>query len=83
MPLYRYICVKCEIDINKRFSVERSKELVNCDQCGTVLSRNPAPPSSRVTEFIDNGIVTKRVELVKDIGEIMKKRSKEHQRKDK
>lgn len=37
----------------------------SCD-CGLEMVRDPRPPSSRVTEVLDNGLMNKRLERLAD-----------------
>ena len=76
MPLYNFECINCKKEYKKILKLANSKDIQLCKECGNALVRRPTPPTSRVTEFIDNGAMNKRLELIQDASIIMKERSK-------
>ena len=46
--------------------------------CGGVMERALKAPTTKVVEVIDNGIMGRRVEQLKDVKEILEERSKDH-----
>ena len=58
-------------------SPAEAKESYVCEhpECGASLVRTPKAPSTQTIETLDNGIMTKRVEQLKDIEQLMEERS--------
>lgn len=65
MPLYYFQCSKCLKEQRRILTLEESKKEQACD-CGYSLRRTPKPPSSRVTETLDNGVMTRKLERLAD-----------------
>jgi len=70
MAVYHYVCPKCEL------FVKTFKKGLKCNKCGTEMVRNSTGSRYDVKEVLDNGIMARRVERLKDIEEIMKDRSR-------
>lgn len=68
MPMYYYRCPKpgCDTVVRKILLVEEAKRGWPCPDCETIMVRAPQPPSTRVTETLDNGLMTKRLERLAD-----------------
>jgi putative FmdB family regulatory protein len=64
MPVYNYRCLEC--DKAERRIHEPSADLQVCKTCGSVLVREMKPPTARVVEVLDNGVMSKRVERFAD-----------------
>lgn len=58
--------------------MDESKNTISCRVCKESMSREVIPPTSRITEIIDNGIMAKKLEVLQDINEIMRDRSKKN-----
>jgi hypothetical protein len=67
MPIYFYECKACSF-VTRRLL---SKELpyIDCN-CGATAQRCPKPPTVRITETLDNGVMVKRVERLADAEQI-------------
>ena len=74
MPLYYFQCCKCCKPQRKILTVEEAKKLQFCD-CGYTLRRTPVPPSSQVTETLDNGAMTKKLERLADAERLFAERN--------
>lgn len=72
MPLFNFKCDSCgsknRIILNK-YSAQM------CEKCGSEMRRIPKPPSSRVTEVLDNGFMAKSIERLADIERVSKEES--------
>jgi putative FmdB family regulatory protein len=77
MPLFNYRCSSCGLtkSVIRRFKAKKNPP--SCS-CGTVMTRAPKPPSSRVVETIDNGVMPKRVEKLVDAERLFKERADKH-----
>ncbi len=83
MPLYYYRCCKCHQPQRKIQTPEEATKLQVCgkpvegktDSCGYTLRREPKPPSSQVTETLDNGVMTKRLERLADAERLFAERN--------
>lgn len=71
MAVYHYACPKC-----KSF-LKTFKKGPKCIKCAIPMVREPSGPNLDVKEVLDNGIMARRVERLKDIEEIMSKRSED------
>ena len=81
MPRIKYKCNLCENHIIKMFT--NTKDIVGflfCE-CGGVMDRQLGLGSSKTTEFVDNGVQARRVEIPKDMVEMMAERSKDSTKK--
>lgn len=74
MPVFNFFCEKCQKPARKILSPEEARALVIHD-CGYVLKRVQNPPSSQVTETLDNGIMPKKLERYANAEELYKERS--------
>jgi hypothetical protein len=80
MPIYNFICPGCEVTHRKLLTPEEAEKSWACVVCGFDLVRNPNPPSMAVKETVDNGIMTKKVEIYKDNTEVYKERNEKNYR---
>jgi putative FmdB family regulatory protein len=79
MPLYRYRCSVCELDVTRIHGAKERPELA-CAECGGTLVRNPRGPSTQVVEKLDNGAMGRAVERLADAERLYHERSKNHTR---
>jgi hypothetical protein len=73
MPIYYYRCPKCD-KTNRRLlasEAEADKTLLLC-QCSEEMVRAPQPPTARITETLDNGIMVRKLERLADAEQIHK-----------
>ena len=75
MPAVTYHCPNCGYTV-KRVRTGSPVPRIPCAGCGCTAHRRVGAPTATVVETIDDGIVTRRVERMKDIEEIMAERSK-------
>lgn len=76
MALYYFHCPKCDKS-EGRFLKDRTRVLQqDCLTCGERLTRTPQAPSSQVRESLDNGVMPRRVERLKDAEILHKERSR-------
>jgi hypothetical protein len=83
MPLYYYVCSKCYQPQRKIQTPEEATKVQVCgkpvpgktDACKYTLRRDPRPPSSRVTEVLDNGAMNKRLERLADAERLFSERN--------
>lgn len=73
MPLYHFTCPACQVGVRKVVPVSEA-ERVRCPACGGALKRVPKPPTCTVTETLDNGFMTKRLERPADAERLYKER---------
>lgn len=63
-----YECTKCDNTSSKYF--RKSKDVsdeVECTECGGQMERQLGAPNTKSTQFIDNGLQARRVEVSSDI----------------
>lgn len=74
MPAFNLKCAECGASTRR---LARTFLLVNltCDTCGGKLQRDPHGPSAQVMESLDNGLMPRRVERLRDAERLMKERS--------
>jgi len=75
MPAVTYRCPSCGTEVSA-VVFKRPEPHVPCSRCGGTAHRVAGAPAARVVETLDNGVVTRRVERMKDIEEILRERSK-------
>lgn len=74
MPLFRYSCSNCDCVKSLIRRIGATAKAPVC-LCGTTMTRTSKPPSSRVVETIDNGVMPKRVEKLIDAERLFKERA--------
>jgi hypothetical protein len=74
MPLYSWKCKGCGF-IGRKLSPKRPG-LTPCTACGGDNEYMDSSPTSRVIEVMDNGVMTRKVEVLSNISDLMKNRSK-------
>ena len=65
MPLYNFRCVSCAAEWKGLLKLEDVELKRSCTMCGGDLERAMQGPSTQVKEIFDNGIMSRRVELIK------------------
>jgi hypothetical protein len=73
MPLYYFRCRSCHLEQRRILKPEEALGL-RCS-CTGELERTPRPPSARVTETLDNGVMTKRLERLADAERLFSERN--------
>lgn len=73
MPLYYFQCETCGKEFRRILKPEEATSQPCA--CGSTLKRDPHPPSSRVTEVLDNGLMTKRIERLADAERLFRERN--------
>ncbi len=74
MPIYFYSCGECGNQF-KRLLPKEEKTSV-CKVCGSAAQRAPQPPTTRITETLDNGVMVRKVERLADAEQIHRERAK-------
>jgi hypothetical protein len=72
MPLYKYQCQVCGKELRRICDAQEALTPPEC--CSKVAVRTPSGASSRCTEIIDNGIMTKKIERLVDAERLFKER---------
>lgn len=78
MPLFHFYCDECSQEIKRILSVEELVNPVACPICQGPTYRKARGPTSQVTEILDNGLMGRKVERLKDAERLYKERSKNH-----
>lgn len=73
MPLYYFKCHTCGLTFRRILKPEEAAAQ-GCT-CGSILRRDPRPPSTRVIETLDNGLMTKRLERLADAERLFAERN--------
>ncbi len=77
MPIYFFSCADCLEEARKLLKPEALDSMVFfCPKCHKPMERSPQPPTSRVTETLDNGIMVRKVERLADAEQIHRERAK-------
>jgi len=74
MGLYHFQCPVCEKTKRKLFKSEPG-DLILCE-CGHVMLRIMQPPTTRVVEILDNGLMPRKIERLSEAERFSKERSK-------
>lgn len=73
MPMIKFQCNNpdCENNITKLFTdVKAIPPFLNCGECGTgKLERQLGAPSSKSTQVLDDGLQSRRLEIMNDVVE--------------
>lgn len=75
MPLYYFKCPTCQAEARRILTPEQAREGAHCSVCAALMERTPQPPSARVTEVIDNGLMTRRLERLADAERLFAERN--------
>jgi len=75
MPMYYFTCDSCATTQGLRLKAGEQKTPHACRDCGSMMRRDPRPPSSQVMESIDNGLMPRRVERLADAERLYKDRA--------
>jgi NAD-dependent SIR2 family protein deacetylase len=71
MPIYNFVCEKCHNTTRRLLKPGQLKGLVPvCTECGDVMIRKMGGPSVRITETLDNGTMTRKLERLADAEQI-------------
>lgn len=70
MPLYYFECSQCKENVRRILSPEEVKKGVACPKCNALLHRTEKPPTSRITETLDNGAMVKKLERLANATEV-------------
>jgi hypothetical protein len=78
MPAFNFKCRACG---PFRKLLDRSAKAHPCPKCSSPARRDPKPPTSNVTETLDNGIMARRVERIQGATEIYSERARQDREK--
>lgn len=73
MPLYYFKCSHCG-KTSRRILKPEEVAGQTCT-CGAFTTRDPQPPTTRVVETLDNGVMTRPVERLADAERLFKERN--------
>jgi hypothetical protein len=62
MPAYSFKCHNCNILDRFILSPPKAKEPIFCSKCGCLMVRVARPPTTQVTETLDNGLMARALE---------------------
>jgi hypothetical protein len=75
MPLLHFSCPVCKLETRALVSAASTKTVRQCVKCKVPLLRAPKPATSRVTEVLDNGLMSRRIERPADAERLYKERA--------
>ena len=75
MPRYALYCINCEETSNVIRPDVKSLVSARCRRCGSSLERYEIPPTSRIIETLDNGLMTRAVERPADTERLYKEKA--------
>lgn len=75
MPIYNFACSDCFKKERKLLQPTETKGQT-CKECSGELVREAKAPSTQVMETIDNGLMPRKVERLKDTVELFRDRAK-------
>lgn len=70
MALYYFQCSECKEAQRKILTPEEAKKEWACGKCGGKLERTEKPPTTRITETLDNGAMTRKLERLANATEV-------------
>lgn len=71
MPAYYFECPECRASDRRILSAKAAKDYAQpCEECGRIMKRVPKPPSTQITETLDNGLMPRRLERPADAEQI-------------
>lgn len=65
MPLFTWRCYQCGKKVQRIMAAQQAAQGLQCPDDRTLLVRMACAPTSQVKEVVDNGLMAKRVELIK------------------
>ena len=76
MPIYYFHCPECQETVRKLLKPEALEGMTPyCPKCHKAMERSPQPPTAKIVETLDNGIMVRRVERLADAEQIHKERA--------
>lgn len=82
MPLYYFRCTGCSTESKLILEPADANTLLACKHCHEPLQRTPKPPTTRIVEQLDNGLMGRRLEREADAERLYKERSRQDPRND-
>ncbi len=87
MPRYFYVCTAstggCGFKKTRILRVPLSQlseaeidKVLHCEKCGRRYHSDSKPPTTQVKEILDNGIMSHRIERLKDVEQLSKERAR-------
>ncbi len=77
MPLFHFSCPNCGAHRRRILTPEAAKsEVPECPECFAAMERDAKPPSTRVVETLDNGLMPRRLERLADAERIYRDHAK-------
>lgn len=82
MPVFNLVCSTCGETSKVLRKSEKEISKVKCAECkGKMVRAESSPPSSRIVEVLDNGLMSKSVERPADAERLYKERAQEDTRR--
>jgi len=82
MPFFRYQCPKCLLQARKFLEKREGEPPPSKCECGQATQWVYGQPQTMIKEVLDNGIMPRSVERLKDIEELIHERHKVYKPKD-
>lgn len=78
MPVFNYRCVSCGYKFGKMAATRNPPP---CPKCGGDCRSDPTGPTAQVNEILDNGLMPRRLERLRDAERLYKERAQNDPRK--
>jgi ribosomal protein L37AE/L43A len=76
MPVYHFKCPNCGFADRKILTPEAVRVInFHCKKCATKMERNAQPPTTQITETLDNGVMVRKLERLADAEQIFHERA--------
>jgi hypothetical protein len=76
MPLYHFECPNCHKLQRRILEPDRIGAAVVICECGDFMDRKVMPPTTKITEVLDNGAMVRKVERPANAEEMYRERAK-------
>lgn len=74
MPLFYFKCTGCGSEFRKILTPDQGKKTRNCDDCGSLATRDVKPPTAQTVETLDTGNMVRPVTRLTDAERLFKER---------
>jgi hypothetical protein len=75
MPLYHFQCIHCEKTRRRILEPDQVGAVVVLCECGELMDRKSKPPTTKITETLDNGAMVRKVERPADAEQLYRERA--------
>lgn len=73
MACFNYKCPNCSKETRR---IVPKPTVTFCDECNVEMVRAPKPPTTQVKEVLDNGLMPRKVERLRDAEDLNRNRTK-------